>query len=96
MVELVKAGLATARGERVRAGDRVIEVATLRITDAGRAAISSADLVVNRDAKKRTAPAAEVRAGALSGSLGLIARFANENFKSGRRSRPTSRNARPR
>jgi hypothetical protein len=39
MVELVRAGLATATGERVVAGRERIEVATLRITDAGRRAL---------------------------------------------------------
>jgi len=36
MVELVQAGLATATPERVVAGSNTIEVARLRITDAGR------------------------------------------------------------
>ena len=36
MVELVRAGLATAHAERVVAGGKRLEVATLRITDAGR------------------------------------------------------------
>jgi uncharacterized metal-binding protein len=36
MVELVNAGLATARPERVRAGSKTIDVARLRITDKGR------------------------------------------------------------
>jgi hypothetical protein len=35
-VELVRAALATARAERVVAGNRTIEVARVRITDAGR------------------------------------------------------------
>jgi hypothetical protein len=35
-VELVRAGLATATPQPIRAGRDVIEVATLRITDAGR------------------------------------------------------------
>jgi hypothetical protein len=35
-IELVNAGLATATAERVVAGSRMIEVATVRITDAGR------------------------------------------------------------
>jgi hypothetical protein len=39
MVELVRAGLATARAERVVAGGKPIEVARVRITDAGRRAI---------------------------------------------------------
>jgi hypothetical protein len=37
MVELIAAGLATASTERVVAGSRTIEVARMRITDAGRA-----------------------------------------------------------
>jgi hypothetical protein len=36
MVELVRAGLATATDERVVAGNRTIEVARVRITEAGR------------------------------------------------------------
>jgi hypothetical protein len=36
MVELVRAGLATATAARVVAGRRTIEVARLRITEAGR------------------------------------------------------------
>jgi hypothetical protein len=36
MVELVNAGLATATAERVVAGSRKMEVARVRITDAGR------------------------------------------------------------
>jgi hypothetical protein len=39
LVELVRAGLATATGERVVAGKREIEVARGRITDAGRQAL---------------------------------------------------------
>jgi hypothetical protein len=39
MVGLVRSGLATASGERTRAGDGQIEVATLTITEAGRKAI---------------------------------------------------------
>jgi hypothetical protein len=36
LVELVRSGLASATPQRIRAGGKVIEVATLRITDAGR------------------------------------------------------------
>ena len=36
MVEIIRAGLATATAERVVAGSRKIEVARVRITDAGR------------------------------------------------------------
>jgi hypothetical protein len=36
MVELIRAGLATAKAERVVAGGRTIEVARVRITDVGR------------------------------------------------------------
>jgi hypothetical protein len=36
MVALVRAGLATATPQRTRAGPEVLEVATLRIADAGR------------------------------------------------------------
>jgi hypothetical protein len=40
MVELVRAGLATPTAERVVAGSRKIEVARVRITDAGRRALA--------------------------------------------------------
>jgi hypothetical protein len=40
MVELVRAGLATANTERVIAGGRAIEVARVKITDAGRLALA--------------------------------------------------------
>lgn len=40
MVELVRAGLATASAERAVAGRRTIEVARVRITDAGRRALA--------------------------------------------------------
>jgi len=36
LLELVRAGLATATPQRVRAGGHTMEVATLQITDAGR------------------------------------------------------------
>jgi hypothetical protein len=36
MVELVRVGLATAQAERVVAGGRTVEVAQVRITEAGR------------------------------------------------------------
>ena len=38
LVELVRAGLATAKAERVIAGGRAVEVARLKITEAGRRA----------------------------------------------------------
>jgi len=44
LFELIRDGLATAHIERTRAGDRQLEVAIVTITDAGRAAISSAAL----------------------------------------------------
>jgi hypothetical protein len=40
MVELVRAGLASATAERVVAGRHTIEVATVRITEAGRRALA--------------------------------------------------------
>ena len=40
MVELVRAGLATATAERVVAGRRTIEVTRVRITEAGRRALT--------------------------------------------------------
>jgi hypothetical protein len=40
MVELIRAGLATAKVERVVAGTRPIEVTRVRITDAGRRALA--------------------------------------------------------
>ena len=42
MVELVRAGLATATAERVVAGSRKLEVARVRITEARRAALCRA------------------------------------------------------
>jgi hypothetical protein len=36
MVELVRAGLATATAERVVAGGKAMEIAVVRITEAGR------------------------------------------------------------
>jgi hypothetical protein len=42
MVELVRAGLATATPQRVRAGRDTAEVATLRISEAGRLALGRA------------------------------------------------------
>jgi hypothetical protein len=39
-VELVRAGLASATAERVVAGNRTIELARVRITDAGRRALA--------------------------------------------------------
>jgi hypothetical protein len=42
MVELVRAGLASATAKRVVAGSREMEVATARITDAGRRVLSQA------------------------------------------------------
>jgi membrane carboxypeptidase/penicillin-binding protein PbpC len=40
MVELVRAGLATATAERVVAGRDTLKVATVRITEAGRRALA--------------------------------------------------------
>jgi hypothetical protein len=40
MVELIRDGLATAQTERMLAGKRAIEVARVRITDAGRRALA--------------------------------------------------------
>jgi hypothetical protein len=42
MVELVRAGLATAMAERVVAGGKAMETARLRITTAGRRALEGA------------------------------------------------------
>jgi hypothetical protein len=39
MVELVRAGLATANSERLVAGGRMVEVAQVQITEAGRRAL---------------------------------------------------------
>ena len=43
MVELVRAGLATATAERVMAGKRPIDVTRVRITDAGRRVLTKRD-----------------------------------------------------
>jgi|GraSoiStandDraft_35_1057300.scaffolds.fasta_scaffold129162_2 hypothetical protein len=40
LVELVRSGLATAQAERVVAGGRAMEIARVRITDAGRRALA--------------------------------------------------------
>jgi hypothetical protein len=40
LVGLVRAGLATAHAERVKAGGQTVEVARVRITDAGRRALA--------------------------------------------------------
>jgi hypothetical protein len=40
MVELVRAGLAMATAERIVAGGRTVEVARVRITEAGRRALA--------------------------------------------------------
>jgi hypothetical protein len=40
LVELVNAGLATATAERMVAGGRTLEVAVMRITEAGRRALA--------------------------------------------------------
>jgi hypothetical protein len=42
MVELIRAGLATAKAERMVAGGRWIDVTRVRITDAGRRSIAGA------------------------------------------------------
>jgi hypothetical protein len=42
LVELVRSGFASAQPERVVAGGKTIEIATLRITDAGRRALAEA------------------------------------------------------
>ena len=41
MVEIIRAGLATAQTERVVAGGRTFEVARVKITEAGRKALAS-------------------------------------------------------
>jgi hypothetical protein len=40
VVELVRAGLATAKAKRVVAGGRAMEIARVRITEAGRRALT--------------------------------------------------------
>ena len=40
MVGLIRAGLASATPERVRAGSKTIEIARVRITEAGRRALN--------------------------------------------------------
>jgi len=42
MVEPVRAGLATATAQRIRAGGKIMEVATPRITRAGRKVLAEA------------------------------------------------------
>jgi hypothetical protein len=41
MVELVRAGLATATAERMVAGGKAMEIARVRITEAGRRALEA-------------------------------------------------------
>ena len=48
MVELVRAGLASVTAERVVAGSRKMEVATVRITEAGQWTMAGTS--INRDA----------------------------------------------
>jgi hypothetical protein len=43
LAELIRAGLATAKVERVVAGGRSVEVVRVRITEAGRRALSRSD-----------------------------------------------------
>jgi hypothetical protein len=43
LVELVRAGLASAQAERVVAGGKSIEVARVRITEAGRRALPQSE-----------------------------------------------------
>ena len=50
MVELVRAGLATAHAERVVAGSRKLKVARVRITDAGDGYWKGAVMKPTRDA----------------------------------------------
>jgi hypothetical protein len=45
LVELVRAGLATVTPQRVKAGRERLEVATLRITEAGRKALARSGMV---------------------------------------------------
>jgi hypothetical protein len=40
LVELIRAGLATAKTDRIVAGGRPMEVARVRITDAGRRSLA--------------------------------------------------------
>jgi hypothetical protein len=49
MVELVRAGLATARAERVIAGRHEFEVARVRITEAGRQVLASGGITASRE-----------------------------------------------
>ena len=42
LVELIRAGLATASTERVGGGGRAMEIARVRITEAGRRALAGA------------------------------------------------------
>jgi len=41
LAELVRAGLASASAERMRAGSELMEVAVVRITEAGRRALAN-------------------------------------------------------
>ena len=45
LIGLIEAGLASATPERVRAGSKAIEIARVRITDAGRSEIELREIV---------------------------------------------------
>ena len=50
LVELISTGLASAQAERMIAGSKQIEVARVRITEAGRRALGSGAIATDRKA----------------------------------------------
>jgi hypothetical protein len=72
MVELVRAGLATPTPERVRAGRQVLEVARVRITEAGRRALAQSTQTMGG---RKPAEYRELRQQYKPESISLVARF---------------------
>jgi hypothetical protein len=63
MIDLMRAGLATATAERVVAGRNTIEVARVRITEAGRRASQGGNPAISRSATRVARPARAVHDG---------------------------------
>ena len=63
MVELTRAGLATAKAERVVGGGKTIEVARVRITEAGRRALAERPPQMTKKAQRARAEIPRSRAG---------------------------------
>jgi len=63
MVELTRAGLATAKAERVVGGGKTIEVARVRITEAGRRPLAERPPQMTKKAQRARAEIPRSRAG---------------------------------